>query len=205
MEQGIFDRLLDGGDRLSLPADLLPRDGRNLVQEVGLGLFIFKFFNRHMEAWLDPHLIACLQVYPEQIARPLEDQDLPAHFLLEPKPPIRQGFRDFQHGAIPVITQNLNDGEGFVDENLRADLELGSLHPGIDAGIVLSAPHQDPGETFARYLKQGADPVGRRDKLRDDVSGFFEFDFSLQLRRLSESHGMAQFVEDLLAWVAVRK
>ena len=108
MEQGILDRLLNGRDRLRLPADLLPRDSGNLVEEVGLGFPVFQFLDRHMEAGIDTHLIACLQIHADKIARSLENQHLPPHLLLETKPPICQRFRHFQHGPITVIAQYLN-------------------------------------------------------------------------------------------------
>ena len=122
MEQGIFNRLLNSRNRLRLPADLLPCDRGNLIKQVGLGLPVFQFLDCHVEARLDTHLIPGLQVYADKIARSLEDEYLPSHFLLETKPPICQCFRHFQHGPVTVITQYPDHRIGFIDQNLGADL-----------------------------------------------------------------------------------
>ena len=203
MKQGILDRLPNGCDRLRLPADLLPRDGGNLVEEVGVGFPVFQLLDRHMETGIDTHLIARLQIHADKIARSLENQNLPPHLLLKTKPPIRQCLRHFQDGPIAVIAQNFNHRIGFVDQYLSTDLQLDGLHPWIDRGIILSASHQDPREAFPWHLQQGADTIGRRRELRDYVSDFLEFDFALLLRRLPEDHGMTQLVEDLLSGVAI--
>src|SRR5207247_9089020 len=102
--------------------DLCPWGSRNLVEQVALGFPVFQFFDRYMEASLDTHLSACLQVHADKIARSLENQNLPPHLLLETKPPIGQRFRHFQHGSITVIAQYLDHRVGFVDQNLGTNL-----------------------------------------------------------------------------------